>query len=274
MLLATALASVASDDTASRLARSHVLAAAMLRLASEGGDITNRRLATEALRMAAVSAAGDVRWDSAIGRAGVAAASSILDPLARTAVRDIGRLSTALDEAGAADLPLYRAAWNATALRVDGLDSLRALILAPDGPQHLAANSSFATLSASLDVDASLAPAAFGPRLAESFCVRAQLSNVTVALRFRCAVPVDRLADLPSALSAVELNISSVDVAIGDFVVQLHGRVDDDEDAPPPPFVWRALSKPLAALLRQRVEEAVAAAMLEEIDAALGQLRR
>ena len=156
-----ALASAASDDTASRLARSHVLAA-MLRLASEGGDITNRRLATEALRMAAVSAAGDVRWDSAVGRAGVAAASSILDPLARTAVRDIGRLSTELDEAGTADLPLYRAAWNATALRVDGLDSLRALSLSPDGPQHLAANSSFAALSASLDVDASLAPAAFG----------------------------------------------------------------------------------------------------------------
>ena len=88
----------------------------MLRLASEGGDITNRRLATEALRMAAVTAAGDVRWDSAIGRAGIAAASSILDPLARTAVRDIGRLSTQLDEAGTADLPLYRAAWNATAL--------------------------------------------------------------------------------------------------------------------------------------------------------------
>ena len=59
-----------------------------------------------------------------MGRAGVAAASSILDPLARTAVRDIGRLSTALDEAGTADLPLTRA--NATALRVDGLDSLRA----------------------------------------------------------------------------------------------------------------------------------------------------
>ena len=48
--------------------------------------------------------------------------------------RRVGADFAVVDSLGHASL----AAWNATALRVDGLDSLRALTLAPDGPQHLA----------------------------------------------------------------------------------------------------------------------------------------
>jgi hypothetical protein len=228
-------------------------------------------------------------WDSPIGSGLLRFASTaLLRPTAKVVIEQVDHVDFRPDEVETTHLsggPLASAEFNTTRLLIEGLDSLSAFPeLFPSGSGRIDAASKFDMLDVRIWMD-SRVRGPLGTQHDQRLLLSAKLSNVSLSLRWKCAVhPGALVAVLEGAAldrAMVDIDLDHVQVRVqSDVRVRLEtiqivesssssSSASTTRASPVTTVLWKLFNKALSSKLKLLVEEHAAAEIEKTLRKAL-----